>query len=137
MLPNRIVLSRKGCDGKYGKCPSFIFDDEMLSIPIPETHFISSTTYADLKLPQALRKSGRKTFTDLINTIPMKKRVKSPHPAQFISTQTSGKMHWMRSTEQTGRLALDSVAILMLHFLPLPQETYLFSLAGSECRLDS
>jgi len=74
MLPNRIIISRKGCDGDYGKCPSFIFDDEILSVPIPETHFVASTKYADLKLPLALRKNGRETFADLIDAIPLKLR---------------------------------------------------------------
>lgn len=74
MLPNRIVLSRKGCDETYGKCPSFIIDGEMLSLPIPEAHFVGIITYSELKLPYKLRTNGRNTFGDLINSIPVGRR---------------------------------------------------------------
>lgn len=74
MLPNRIVLSRKGCDEKYGRCPSFIIETEMVSIPIPELHFLGSVSYSDLKLPRSLRGNGRNSFGDLINSIPVKRR---------------------------------------------------------------
>lgn len=73
-LPNRIVLSRKGCDEAYGKRPSFIIDGEMLSVPIPESHFVGGSTYSELRLPQRLRKNGRNTFADLINSIPVGRR---------------------------------------------------------------
>jgi hypothetical protein len=74
VLPRRIILSRKGCDESSGNCPSFIIDREMLSLPIPEDHFVGTRKYSDLKLPLRLRKPDRQTLADLIEAVPSGKR---------------------------------------------------------------
>lgn len=43
----KVILSRKGCDDRYGGCPSPIFPDKtMLSLPIPG---LGSLTYSELE----------------------------------------------------------------------------------------
>lgn len=56
----KIILSRKGFDSSYGGGPSPIVEGRPISLPIPDDHGLSRTSYADLGLGDHVERASSK-----------------------------------------------------------------------------